>query len=98
MKEANITMGEMKPAKFALILTIAFVFSLMIANVLQFVVIHQMSLASIVNGLPQAEQDAFLTSTMQKYGHQFTDAGDAVVKIREEFYKILNNYQVNIDL
>lgn len=34
----------------------------------------------------------------EKYGHQFTDAGDAVVKIREEFYKILNNYQVNIDL
>jgi len=71
MKEANITMGEMKPAKFALILTIAFIFSLMLASVLQFVVIHQMSLASIVNGLPQAEQDAFLTSTMQKYGHQF---------------------------
>ena len=34
----------------------------------------------------------------EKYGHQFTDACDAVVKIREEFYKILNNYQVNIDL
>jgi len=34
----------------------------------------------------------------EKYGHQFTDARDAVVKIREEFYKILNNYQVNIDL
>ena len=34
----------------------------------------------------------------EKYGHQFKDAGDAVVKIREEFYKILNNYQVNIDL
>jgi hypothetical protein len=24
-----------------------------------------------VSGLPQAEQDAFLTSTMQKYGQQF---------------------------
>ena len=34
----------------------------------------------------------------EKYGHQFTDASDAVIKIREEFYKILNNYQVNIDL
>ena len=34
----------------------------------------------------------------EKYGHQFTDTSDAVVKIREEFYKILNNYQVNIDL
>jgi hypothetical protein len=36
--------------------------------------------------------------TWEKYGHQFTDASDAVVKIREEFYKILNNYEVNIDL
>ena len=36
--------------------------------------------------------------TWEKYGHQFTDARDAVIKIREEFYKILNNYQVNIDL
>jgi len=36
--------------------------------------------------------------TWEKYGHQFTDASDAVIKIREEFYKILNNYQVNIDL
>jgi hypothetical protein len=71
MKEANITVGEMKPAKFALILSTAFLFSLMIASTLQFVVIHQMSLPSIVFGLPKAEQEAFLTSTMQKYGHQF---------------------------
>jgi len=34
----------------------------------------------------------------QKYGHQFTDAGDAVNKIREEFYTLLNYYEVNIDL
>ena len=34
----------------------------------------------------------------EKYGHQFTDASDAVIKIREEFYKTLNNYEVNIDL
>jgi phage-related tail protein len=34
----------------------------------------------------------------EKYGHQFSDARDAVVKIREEFYTILNNYEVNIDL
>jgi uncharacterized NAD(P)/FAD-binding protein YdhS len=36
--------------------------------------------------------------TWEKYGHEFTDAQDAVSKIREEFYKILNNYQVNLDL
>ena len=34
----------------------------------------------------------------QKYGHQFKDANDAVEQIRAEFYIILNNYEVNIDL
>lgn len=34
----------------------------------------------------------------EKYGHQFSDARDAVVKTREEFYRLLNNYEVNIDL
>lgn len=34
----------------------------------------------------------------QKYGHQFEDASDAVNKIREEFYTLLNNYEVNIGL
>lgn len=34
----------------------------------------------------------------QKYGHQFKDANDAVGGIRDEFYRLLNNYQVNIDL
>lgn len=33
-----------------------------------------------------------------KYGHQFKDADDAVDKIREEFYRLLNDNQVNIDL
>jgi hypothetical protein len=36
--------------------------------------------------------------TYEKYGHQFKDANDAVVKIREELYKTINNYEVNIDL
>jgi hypothetical protein len=36
--------------------------------------------------------------TWEKYGDPFTDARDAVVKIREEFYRTLNNYEVNIDL
>ena len=34
----------------------------------------------------------------QKYGHQFKDANHAVDQIRAEFYIILNNYEVNIDL
>jgi len=33
-----------------------------------------------------------------KYGHQFKDADDALNKIREEFYRLLNDNQVNIDL
>jgi hypothetical protein len=33
-----------------------------------------------------------------KYGHQFKDADDALDKIREEFYTLLNDYQVDIDL
>lgn len=34
----------------------------------------------------------------EKYGHTFTDADDAVAKIREDFYNTINNYGVNIDL
>jgi hypothetical protein len=33
-----------------------------------------------------------------KYGHQFKDADDALDKIREEFYRLLNDNEVNIDL
>jgi len=33
-----------------------------------------------------------------KYGHQFKDADDAVDKIREEFYRLLNEHNVNLDL
>jgi hypothetical protein len=33
-----------------------------------------------------------------KYGHQFKDADDALNKIREEFYRLLNDHQVDIDL
>ena len=33
-----------------------------------------------------------------KYGHQFKDADDAVDKIREEFYRLLNEHDVNLDL
>jgi hypothetical protein len=33
-----------------------------------------------------------------KYGHTFKDADDALNKIREEFYRLLNEHQVDIDL
>lgn len=34
----------------------------------------------------------------QKYHHDFKDADDALDKIREEFYRLLNEHEVNIDL
>jgi hypothetical protein len=34
----------------------------------------------------------------QKYGHNFKNADDALSKIRDEFYVIINDNQVNIDL
>lgn len=34
----------------------------------------------------------------RKYHHDFKDADDALDKIREEFYRLLNDHQVNIDL
>lgn len=34
----------------------------------------------------------------RKYGHTFKDASDAVSGIQDEFFRLLNNYEVNIDL
>lgn len=34
----------------------------------------------------------------QKYHHDFKSADDALDKIREEFYRLLNEHQINIDL
>lgn len=33
-----------------------------------------------------------------KYHHDFKDADDAVIKIRDEFYRLLNEHDVNINL
>ena len=33
-----------------------------------------------------------------KYHHDFKDANDALNQIRDEFYRLLNNHEVNIDL
>lgn len=33
-----------------------------------------------------------------KYHHDFEDANDALNKIRDEFYRLLNEYGVDIDL
>lgn len=33
-----------------------------------------------------------------KYHHDFKDADDALDKIREEFYNLLNQHNINIDL
>lgn len=34
----------------------------------------------------------------QKYHHDFKDADDALDKIREEFYRLINEHNINIDL
>lgn len=34
----------------------------------------------------------------RKYHHDFKDADDALNKIRDEFYRLLNEYEINIDL
>lgn len=33
-----------------------------------------------------------------KYHHDFKDANDALNQIRDEFYRLLNDHEVNIDL
>ena len=33
----------------------------------------------------------------QKYHNDFKDANDALDKIREEFYRLINDYNINID-
>ena len=33
-----------------------------------------------------------------KYHHDFKDANDALSKIREEFYRLVNIHKVNIDI
>ena len=33
----------------------------------------------------------------QKYSNDFIDAGDALDKIREEFYRLINQHNINID-
>jgi REP element-mobilizing transposase RayT len=34
----------------------------------------------------------------QKYGHDFTDSSDALDTIRKEFYRLIDEYEVKIDL
>ena len=34
----------------------------------------------------------------QKYHHDFTTANDALDKIRDEFYRLINEHNINIDL
>jgi len=34
----------------------------------------------------------------QKYGHSFKDADDALDQIRKEFYRLLNDNNINLDI
>lgn len=35
---------------------------------------------------------------LKKYHHDFKSGDDALDKIREEFYRLINEYNINIDL
>jgi len=32
-----------------------------------------------------------------KYGHPFKDADDALTQIREDFYRVMNHFNINLD-
>ena len=32
-----------------------------------------------------------------KHGHPFKDADDALVQIREDFYRVMNHFNINLD-
>ena len=33
----------------------------------------------------------------EKYGHPFKDADDALSQIREDFYRVINHFNINLD-
>lgn len=33
----------------------------------------------------------------KKYGHPFKDANDALSQIREDFYRVMNHFDINLD-
>lgn len=76
MKEAGITEDTMKGANMALIFGVSLIFSFFLSMGLQFMVIHQFHLGSIVMGEPDAMNpnsaaQLWVVESMAKYGHTF---------------------------
>jgi len=76
MRAAGISRDKMKGVNMGLVFVLTFVFSFLMAMILQSIVIHQFSLYSLVANDPKmmdptSEAGMFLKNTMDKYGHNF---------------------------
>lgn len=71
---------DMKGANMALIFGLTLIFSFMLAITVSSIVIHQLSLSSVVGGMPQNEVDkAWLESSMNAYGRNHRSFGHGVL-------------------
>ena len=75
MREADMTEDKMKSVNMGKILSLAFIFSFLLAFSIQFMVIHQFSLYSLFFGQPiddaNSEVGQFFKSIMDRVGHNF---------------------------
>lgn len=75
MKAAGINMEDGKKPKLALILIVAYIFSLMITMAMYPVVIHQMGVQSALMHYPVNDSSTpvgmYFADFMNKYGHEF---------------------------
>lgn len=71
MKASGVTDEMIKSSNLLRILILTYLFTVMIAFVLQFMVIHQFSLYSVVADSTTPEAKAWLESSMAQYGDNF---------------------------
>lgn len=76
MKEAGLTKESMEGAKMGRIFLMAFIYSFLVSMAIQFAVIHQFHLSSIVMGdpdmnNPNSDLSKMLVGFMAKYGHNY---------------------------
>ncbi len=76
MKAAGVTEESKKGANMALIFGLTYVFSFLVAFALNFMVVHQWHMYSILMntvgfGVPGSHVDSMLTDFMNQYGHEF---------------------------
>ena len=84
MKEANVTEEKMKSGNMALIFGLSFLCSFIVANFLQFIVIHQMGVFQmLINepGFKEETGEAFTTyqNLMANYGTRFRSFGHGAI-------------------